>query len=141
MGLVGVALWWALRPRPVVAVAPEVQARQELEQLRNHPEDGALLSRASQVLRRYLIRAFELPPNELTTTEFCSLISGTQKFGAHFSTSVSEYLRRCDERKFAPLTDSQPFEGVAQALKLIESGEARRAELRRAEQNTEAAKR
>jgi hypothetical protein len=96
------------------------------------------LSRASQILRRYFIQAFELPPNELTTTEYCALIADTQKIGPQLAASVSEFLRSCDQRKFAPSPDLQPFAGVAQALKLIELGEARRAELRRAEQPSEA---
>ena len=140
LGLICVAVWWLRRAQPQVAVPPEVQARQALELLRNQPEDGVLLSRASQMLRRYIIQAFDLPPNELTTTEFCDLIAGSQAVGSQFSAAISEFLRRCDQRKFAPSADPQPLDGVAQALKLIELGEARRAELRQANQTSEAVK-
>ena len=84
---------------------------------------------------------FELPPDELTTTEFCALIADAQKIGPQFAASVSEFLHLCDQRKFAPSPNSQPFGGVEQALNLLDLGEGRRAELRRAEQPTEAHKR
>jgi len=141
LGLICIAVWWLSRKRPQVVAPPEVQAREALELLRNQPEDGALLSRVSQILRRYLVQAFELPPDELTTTEFCALIADAQKIGPQFAASVSEFLHLCDQRKFAPPPNSQPFGGVEQALNLLDLGEGRRAELRRAEQPTEAHKR
>jgi hypothetical protein len=136
-GFICVTVWWLGRGRPQVVVPPEVQARQALELLRNQSEDGALLSQVSHIVRRYLTQAFELPPKELTTTEFCALLAGTQKIGPKLATSVSDFLRLCDQRKFAPASESQPLGGVAQALKLVELGEARRAELRQAKQPSE----
>jgi hypothetical protein len=141
LGFISMAVWWVSRGRPQAVAPPEVQAREALELLRSRPEDGALLSRVSQILRRYVVQGFELPPNEVTTTEFCKLMAGAQKVGSQFASSVSEFLRHCDQRKFAPAPVPQPFGGVAQALKLIDLGEARRAELRRAEQTAEAPKR
>jgi len=140
LGIICIAFWWLARKRPQVVAPPEVQAREALESLRNRPEDGALLSKVSQILRRYVVEAFELPQGELTTTEFCALIAAAQKVGPQLTASISEFLRLCDQRKFAPRPDSQPLNGVAQAVKLIELGETRRAELRRAEQPTEAPK-
>ncbi len=46
--LIGVAIWWATRPKPPVIIPPEVQARGDLESLRKLPEDGRVLSKVSQ---------------------------------------------------------------------------------------------
>jgi hypothetical protein len=109
-----------------------VLARHSLETLRRKPEDGPLLSRVSQVLRHYFQAAFELAPEELTTTEFCQALAGKAQAGSDLTSSVSEFLRRCDERKFA-LSAPQPALGAAeQALSIIQSAEARREQLRQA---------
>src|SRR5258708_7023105 len=54
-------VWWVRRARQAVVVPPEVQARRALDELKNKAEDGAVLSRISQVLRRYFAAAFWLP--------------------------------------------------------------------------------
>jgi len=126
LGLVCVAAWFLTRPKPPVIVPPEVQARQALEPLREQPEDGALLSRVSQILRHYVIAAFDLPPGELTTAEFCRAIAGHGQIGPELSTAFSEFLRQCDQRKFAPPAPAPPFGAVAQALKLIDEAQTRR---------------
>jgi hypothetical protein len=127
LGLVCVAAWFLTRPKPPVIVPPEVQARQALEPLRQQPEDGALLSRLSQILRRYVIAAFDLPPGELTTTEFCRAIAGHDPVGPDLSATLSEFFRQCDQRKFAPPpAPAPPFGAVAQALNLIDQAQARR---------------
>jgi len=114
LGLVCVAAWFLTRPKPPVIVPPEVQARQALEPLRQQPEDGALLSRLSQILRRYVIAAFDLPPGELTTTEFCRAIAGHDPVGPDLSATLSEFFRQCDQRKFAPPpAPAPPFGAVA----------------------------
>jgi hypothetical protein len=104
-------------------VLPEVQARQALEPLRQQPEDGALLSRVSQVLRHYVATAFDLPPGELTTAEFCAAIAAHGPIGPELSTALSEFLRQCDQRKFSPPAPAPPFSAVAQALKLIDQAQ------------------
>jgi hypothetical protein len=120
------AAWLLTRPKPPVMVPPEVQARQELEPLRQQPEDGALLSRVSQVLHRYVAGAFDLPPGELTTAEFCHAIAGHGPIGPELSAALSEFLRQCDQRKFSPPAPAPPFSAVAQALKLIDQAQTRR---------------
>ena len=52
--LVGAAIWFLTRPKPPVVVPPEVLARKALEPLGQRPEDGALLSQVSQILRHYV---------------------------------------------------------------------------------------
>jgi len=129
LGLVCAAAWFLTRPKPPMIVPPEVQARQALETLRRQPEDGALLSRVSQILRRYVAAAFDLPPGELTTAEFCRAIAGHGQIGPELSAALSEFLRQCDQRKFAPSAPAAPFGAVAQALKLVDQAQARRSAL------------
>lgn len=132
LGLVGLAVWWQLRRRPEHLVAPDIQARQTLQPLQSKTEDGRLLSRVSQTLRHYFAAAFELPPGELTTAEFCHSIAAAPKAQPELSQQVGEFLRLCDERKFAPLPPAQPLHAVDRALALIDLGEARLSALRAA---------
>ena len=134
LGLAGTAVWWLRRPRPAVIVPPEVQARQALEPLREQPEDGAVLSRISQTLRRYVGAAFGLPPGEMTTADFCRAIAGHERLGTELSATLGDFLRSCDERKFAPPAPMPALGAAARALKLVELAEARRAQLRQADQ-------
>jgi hypothetical protein len=137
--LLGVAAWFLSRPKPVAVPAPEALARQALEPLRRQPEEGGLLSRVSQVLRHYLQAAFGLPPEELTTTEFCRALGGHERVGPELAAALSEFLRRCDERKFAPTAPPPALGAVEQALKFIEASEQRLARLRQAAQAVPAA--
>lgn len=134
--LVGVVIWFVCRPRPVVAEAPAVLARRALEPLRQQAEDGALLSRVSQIARRYVVEAFELGAGELTTTEFCRALAGEERIGPELAAACSDFLRRCDERKFAPAGPGpvEALGAVRKALELIEKAEARRAWLRQSSQ-------
>ena len=121
----GVA-WLLTRPKPPVVVPPEVQASQALELLRQQPEDGALLSRVSQILRHYVTDAFDLPPGELTTAEFCAMIATHFSIGPELSVALSEFLHECDQRKFSQSSPAAPFGATAQALKLIDQAQTRR---------------
>jgi hypothetical protein len=130
LALARFAVWLWLRPKPAVILPPEVQARQALEPLRERTEDGVLLSEVSQILRRYVIAAFELPCGELTTSEFCRALSSHDKLGEELSAALGDFLRECDERKFSTRSSSAPMEAADQALKLIAQAEGRRAQLR-----------
>jgi hypothetical protein len=125
VGLIGVAAWFLSQPKPPVVVPPEVLARKALEPLRQQPEDGALLSRVSQTLRHYVAAVFGLPPEELTTAEFCRAIAAHEQVGPDLVAALSEFLRQCDQRKFTPPAPAPPLSAVAQALKLIEQTQAR----------------
>jgi len=118
--LLAVVIWWLTRPKPAAAPPPETLARQALEPLRGQPENGVLLSRVSRVLRRYLSAAFGLPPEQLTTTEFCDALASHAGAGPELAAAVTEFLRRCDERKFAPLPPAPALGAVETALKLTE---------------------
>ena len=123
--LAAFGLWLGMRKKPVAAVLPEVRARRELAALLRLPEDGVVLSQTSQVLRRYFIAAFALPPGEFTTAEFCRSISGCEQIGADLASAVAAFLRECDARKFS--SGAVPLSGaVARAQSLVERGEARR---------------
>ena len=121
----GVA-WLLSRPKPPVVVPPEVQARQALKPLRQQPEDGALLSRVSQILRHYVTAAFDLPPGELTTAEFCAIIATQSPIGPELSAALTAFLRECDQRKFSQSTPAAPLSATVQALKLIDQAQTRR---------------
>jgi hypothetical protein len=124
--LVGVAVWFLTRPKPPVVVPPEVLARKALEPLGQRTEDGALLSEVSHILHQYVTAAFNLPPEELTTAEFCRAIAGHEQIGPELSTALSEFLQKCDQRKFSPPAPAPPLSVVDQALKLIDQAQARR---------------
>lgn len=130
--LLGLAGWWLTRRKPAAPPAPETLARRALEPLRRQPEGGALLSRVSQTLRLYLTAAFGLPPEELTSTEFCLLLRETPGVGPELSAGIGEFLRRCDKRKFAPLGPQPALGAVQCALELIAAAEQRLAQLRQA---------
>lgn len=134
LAFAGFAVWLALRPKWPVVILPEVQARGELESLRILPEDGAVLSKVSQAVRRYFGAAFALTPGELTTTEFCRAIAKNDQIGSDLSATTGDFLRRCDERKFAPDSPPEATGAAEHALKLVEQAETRREQLRRAAQ-------
>jgi len=139
LALIGIIVWIVTRPKPPIIVPPEIRAKQALDLLLNKPEDGLVLSRVSQILRHYIADAFALPPGELTTTEFCRLIAGHEGVGPELAGTISDFLRRCDERKFTPSPPSAPITAPATALKLVETAQARLAELRRRAEQVPAA--
>jgi hypothetical protein len=124
--------WLFRRRRPPLLLPPAAQAIGELEELRERPEDGAVLSRVSQVVRRYFSNAFRVAPGELTTAEFTRALAEQERVGPALADEVSQFLRDCDVRKFAPGAADGPAEVVPRALNLINSAEARRDELRAA---------
>ena len=123
--------WWQTRPAAAVGVPPEVEARTALAVLPATVDKGILLSRVSQILRHYVQRAFELPPGELTTPEFCRLLAGNASLGPELADALSEFLRDNDHRKFSADVSSQPTtDPVATASTLIDRCEARRTDRR-----------
>jgi hypothetical protein len=128
--LLGVVAWFFTRPKPVVPPAPETVARQALEPLSHQPEDGAVLSRVSQVLRQYLVAVFGLPPEEMTCTEFCRALRGHEAVGPELSAAIAEFLVRNDERKFAPAPPPPAMSAVEQALRFVEAAQRRLVRLR-----------
>jgi hypothetical protein len=139
-GVAGFLVWRVTRPRPVPPVLPENEVRDTLRSLEQRPETGAVLSGVTRAVRRYFIRAFDLPAQEPTTTEFCALLSDCGKLGSDLSNHIVDFLRECDRRKFAPAKPASPVGAVNTALTLIDRAETRRVELRQAETSTDARK-
>jgi len=127
--MVGVLIWLVSRTKPPEPVPPAIIARQDLAPLRERPEDGALLSRTSQIVRRYVAAAFTLPPEELTTTEFCRAVKENSQVGPELSMEAAEFLRACDLRKFAPSPAGPALGAVDRALAIIDHAEIRRRQL------------
>ncbi len=126
--VVCILIWRLTRPKPPPVIPPAgVQARQALEPLDAQPETGAVLSRVSQVVRHYFSLSFGLPPAERTTTEFSSALAASPQVSPELSAAVSDFLRKCDQRKFALAPPPMPLGAVATAVKLIEQAEAGRA--------------
>jgi hypothetical protein len=128
LGLVIVALWLWLRPKPALQLAPAVEARQGLEPLRLVPEDVAVLGSVSRIIRRYFVRTCELSAGEPTTTELMRALSNRSDVHIDISKHVGELLRQCDERKFSSTTTGQPLSAVTRAFELIAQVEAARAQ-------------
>ena len=102
VALAAVVLWKLLQPGPKIVLPPAIVAREALLQLQRRPEDGKALSEMSQILRRYVTAAFELPAAELTTREFCAALAASDKIGEELAQTISSFLRECDARKFTP---------------------------------------
>lgn len=116
-----------LRPEAKVILPPKVVARRALAGLQLQPEDGKVLSEVSQILRRYVIAAFELPAVEQTTAEFCAAIGNNEKIGLELAPTVSSFLRECDERKFSLAPAAAPLNATVRALELVKLAEKHRA--------------
>jgi hypothetical protein len=124
-------VWLKTRPKPATPVPFAVVAREQLEQLKPQPESGAVLSWSSQILRHYIAAAFALPADEATTTEFSRRLQECERIGPALANQIGDFLRDCDLRKFAPSAPAPPFGAVSRSLSIIESSEARLAELNR----------
>lgn len=115
-----------LRPESKAVLPPEVLAREALAKLLRQPEDGKRLSEVSQILRRYVAAAFEFPPDEMTTAEFCAALAADGKIGTEVANSIASFLCKCDEQKFSPVPAAVPLNAPARALELIDRAEAAR---------------
>jgi hypothetical protein len=126
MVLVSLVLWKAFQSRPAIVQPAEILARARLTQLLRQREDGKLLSEISQILRRYVVAAFELPAVETTTAEFCTALATDEKIGGELAQSISSFLRECDERKFSFSPVAASLNAATRALELVAAAEDRR---------------
>ena len=122
----GLMAWWWFRPKPVVPVPPETSARRALEPLRDRPEDFALLSDVSRLLRRYLAVMLPLSSEELTTEELVGQLGKAPVLGPELSTALIEFFRTCDAKKFSPQPPPSPLGAVDRAVDFVLQIEARR---------------
>jgi hypothetical protein len=130
VALAALVIWRLTRPKPPIIIPPEVEARRALEALKTRPEDGRLLSEVSRILRRYVISAYNLPPGEMTTAEFCRDIAASESVGASLASALDGFMRKCDEQKFSPGPLPPALNATHQALALLEQSELRRAAIR-----------
>jgi hypothetical protein len=126
VGIVIAGIVWLRHPRAVVIEPPDVQARHALEKLRGQKEDGALVMNVSRILKRYVIAALKLPPEELTTTEFRRALQEQPQVAPELAATTGDFLRRCDEWKFAPEHPVGKLGAVEGALEIVEKLEASR---------------
>lgn len=119
--LVALCIAWLQRPKPVVITPPVVLARGELEGLQERAENGALLVEVSRVVRRYVISTFMLPPEELTTAELLQALQTRSQIDGDLITTIGQFLRRSDERKFAPALAPPQIGVVTRAAELVET--------------------
>lgn len=117
---------WLRRPRPPVITPPDVLARSDLEAMRDRPEDASLLVEVSRAFRRYVASALNLPPGELTTAEFQRALQSPPRTSPELAAAITAFLRRCDERKFAPAPPAPPAGFVPLALELVDGIERQR---------------
>jgi hypothetical protein len=118
---------WLCRARPVVIEPPIVVARRALAKLQGRAEDGLLVAEVSQILKRYVLAALQLPPDEFTSAEFRTMLGGRPEFNAELSREIGDFLRRCDEWKFAHVPPVGQLNAVAHAFDLVDRTNAARA--------------
>jgi hypothetical protein len=128
--LVAAAVWWITRPKALDLLSPAEQARRALEPLRSRSEDGLVLSQVSQILRRYFLAAFGMAKAELTTTEFQRAIEANDQVEPALASDLNQFLRNCDQRKFAPGATQPACGAVDRALEFIVRAETRLTVLR-----------
>jgi hypothetical protein len=114
------------RPKTVRNEPPEITARRTLAALQNRPEDGALITEVSRIFRRFVIFAFGLPAEELTTAELDRVLQSLPSAEPALVADVGDFLRECDAEKFAPLARPPRVNAAARALALLEKIEAHR---------------
>src|SRR5205823_4147490 len=118
LALAAAALWlkWRRRVKPAAGVPPEVVARAALGRLRGSTEDAAVVAEVSRIFRQYVMAVFGLPGGELTTTELHHALQSHPQATPDLTNAVIEFLRHCDEWKFAPVPPPLPLTAVDSAM-------------------------
>ena len=127
IGVAALLIAWLRRPRHVVPEPPAVVARRALEKWRGRKEDGVLAVEVSRIVKRYVMAAFNFSPEEMTTTEFRAALQTHSEIRPEFAAATGDFLRRCDEWKFAPTPPAPQLGAVEGALELVNKMEASRA--------------
>lgn len=113
------------RTKPAGVESPADRARQQLAAPAVPAADGRALSRASRVVRRYLIDRLSLLRQEMTTSEFCRELEGQGALAPDLRARLTQFLREGDTLKFAPAQDRARAEALrASALQLVNDVEA-----------------
>ncbi len=93
---------WLRRPKPREITSPKILARRALAALHRRAEDAGLIVEVSRILRHYVLSVFGLAPDELTTAEIRQTLQHSAPVDSGLATAITDFLRECDERKFAP---------------------------------------
>lgn len=117
------------RPKKNQTEPPEIAARRALQAWQNRPADGTLLMEVSRIFRRYIVFAFNLPPDELTTAELSRALQSLPQAEPALAAEIGDFLRQCDEDKFSPLAIPPRGDVATRALALLEKIEMRRHQL------------
>jgi hypothetical protein len=123
LGLIG----WAWRRRAITALGetPAGRARRELTTQDTATTGGLALSRASRIVRRYLIDRLSLPRREMTTAEFCRELEMRVDLAPDLRDRIGRFLRDGDTLKFAPAPDDAQLDALrGSALQLVNDTEA-----------------
>jgi hypothetical protein len=142
--VLGAAAFWITRlrqPASVPVTPPEEIARRALEPLRGRTEDAALTAQVSQIIRKYVISAFDLPPDELTSGELIKSLQANRQVVPELIDVVGNFLKQCDERKFGPPPTADRTDTVAVASQLIADIESHLRKMPVTTQSTEPATR
>jgi hypothetical protein len=115
--------------KPALVISPTVVARRALITLQRRPENDATMTEASQILRRYVIFAFNLPSEELTTAELNRKLQSLSGVDTVLLNAVANFFRQCDEDKFSPPALPPHVGAVARALQLLDRIEAHRIQI------------
>jgi hypothetical protein len=116
------------RPKRARPEPPEVWARRNLTALQGRAEDGAALMEVSRAFRRYVMFAYNLPPEELTTAELNKMLQSNSKAEATLAMAIGDFLRQCDEDKFSRQSRPSRANAASRALELLEKIESQRHE-------------
>jgi hypothetical protein len=140
--IAGAAAFWRMRlrqPTPIPVTPPEEIARRALQPLQSRAEDAALVTEVSQIMRQYVTSAFDLLADELTTGELIKSLQSQRQIGPELTNAIGNFLRQCDERKFAPSSPAVPLGAVTTALQLVAKVETHRGQIPVATQPSEPA--
>jgi len=133
LAVIGFLLWkfWLKKrfePLPPPPIPPHVRARRRLKEAMAHISDPKLfVSAVSDAVRFYLEESFSLRAPERTTEEFLYELQSSKKLGDSVTTTLGEFLSRCDMVKFAKYEPAQTEleELHSAAMRIIEETEPR----------------
>jgi hypothetical protein len=118
---IAIAVWVRLRRRsaPHLTTPPAVQARRELQELRDrNPE--ALPIETSRIIKRFLVEQLRLPRHEFTTAELGASLRLHPVVPGDAAEFAAAFLRRCDLLKFSDATSRPETDLIAAAAEVVE---------------------
>jgi hypothetical protein len=123
--IITLAILFSLQ-KPASVIPPPVVARRALMALQQRSESDATITEASQILRRYITFAFNLPSEEFTSTDLNQKLQSVSGIDAVLLNAIANFFRQCDEDKFSPPALPPHVGAASRALQLLDRIEARR---------------